>query len=168
MKWAEINGVELGVCGLDELPSYARTGVTHLISIWPGGFTGKEAKLQSTRALFETAAPLFLFFNDVTDPEASYPPAREDVAEVLRWTKDLKAGDRLLVHCSAGVSRSTALVFSILCQHWGEGFEIECFVELMALRPIAVPNPLLVAFADELLQRGGQMQKAIIADRFLS
>ena len=164
MQWAEINGLKIGVCGLKELPARADAGVTHLISIWNGTENGEEA--QKVRQLFDKAEVLFLFFNDVTETEASYPPSREDVGAALRWSQDLKKGDRLLVHCSAGVSRSTALAFSILCQHWGRDTELECFAELMAIRPIAAPNPMVVALADELLARNGQMRRAITDNPF--
>lgn len=166
MKWSEINGIRLSVCGLMELPSYAGAGVTHLVSIWPGGISEQDKEIQEVHALFKDVRRLFLFFNDVIEADAAYPPRKEDVARLLGWTENLQSGDRVLLHCSAGVSRSTALAFSILCQHWGDDAEIECFVELMGIRPTAVPNPLLVAYADDLLTRNGKMTKAIIADRF--
>jgi predicted protein tyrosine phosphatase len=66
----------------------------------------------------------------------------------------------LLVHCHAGVSRSTAAVSMLLAQANAHLDEDEVFVRLIMLRPKAWPNALMIAFADKLLEREGRLLSA--------
>ena len=88
---------------------------------------------------------LVLKFVDLDEPA----PAPHDIRSELRLPSvdDLKAAlafDRedasLLIHCHAGISRSTAIALAILSQRLGPGKESEAMDELLRLRPEAVPN----------------------------
>ena len=66
----------------------------------------------------------------------------------------------MLVHCWAGVSRSMAAAFILLCDGWARS-EHEIAQEMRARAPHASPNPLLVRLADQALAREGRMVGAV-------
>jgi hypothetical protein len=67
----------------------------------------------------------------------------------------------LLIHCWAGISRSMASAYTILCDRMGPGREIEIARAMRRRAPHAAPNSLLVAHADVALGRGGRMLAAL-------
>jgi predicted protein tyrosine phosphatase len=70
------------------------------------------------------------------------------------------AGD-ILVHCSRGVSRSTAAAYIIMCLKEPQTPEADLMKRLRAVAPHADPCPLLVNYADDLLGRDGRMADAV-------
>ena len=69
----------------------------------------------------------------------------------------------LVVHCYAGISRSTAGAFISLCAVNPKRSEKDIAARIRAASPTATPNARLVAFADRLLDRKGRMVEAIDA-----
>jgi len=69
----------------------------------------------------------------------------------------------ILVHCWAGVSRSTASAFVIACARNPEGDEFALARRLRDASPTAWPNARLVEAADRVLGRGGRMSEAVAA-----
>src|SRR5207247_3204501 len=67
----------------------------------------------------------------------------------------------LVVHCYAGISRSTAAAFIALCALSPERDERAIARELRAASPSAYPNRRLVRVADALLTRNGRMVAAV-------
>ena len=104
---------------------------------------------------------LLLVCNDTTNPIPDdfdpMPPSKPLVAEGLSFTKGLGDDAHLLVHCFAGVSRSVAMAYAILCQAQPKKSEKAVLRQVLKLRRIAMPNSLMVAYADELLERYGHM-----------
>jgi predicted protein tyrosine phosphatase len=76
---------------------------------------------------------------------------------VWRWDQAAP----LLIHCWAGVSRSTAAAFIAACALRPHCNEAEIAQEVRAKSPTATPNPRLVAVADAMLGRSGRMITAI-------
>jgi predicted protein tyrosine phosphatase len=70
----------------------------------------------------------------------------------------------VLVHCHAGVSRSTAAAAILMCQH-APGQEEAAFLKLLELRKHGWPNTRMVQFADTLLKRDGAMLRGLVAYR---
>jgi predicted protein tyrosine phosphatase len=66
----------------------------------------------------------------------------------------------LLIHCWAGISRSSAAAYAIACDR-NPGYEAEIADELRRRSPYVTPNKLMVKLADESLGRGGRMSEAI-------
>ncbi|MBU2713097.1 dual specificity protein phosphatase family protein [Zooshikella harenae] len=64
---------------------------------------------------------------------------------------------RLLIHCHAGVSRSTALAYGVLAIIHGIGQEERAFAELLNLACKPWPNRRIVEVIDNTLQRKGKM-----------
>jgi predicted protein tyrosine phosphatase len=69
----------------------------------------------------------------------------------------------MLVHCWAGISRSTAAAFITLCALNEDHPEDELARLVRARGSHAHPNKLMVRHADTLLERGGRMVAAVEA-----
>jgi predicted protein tyrosine phosphatase len=107
---------------------------------------------------------LKLDFADITEPrEGEVMPGEEHVRDMLGYFSAWDRTKPLVVHCYAGVSRSTAGAFIAACQLRPDRAEVEWARELRALSPTATPNARLVALADEMLGRRGRMVAAIQA-----
>jgi predicted protein tyrosine phosphatase len=109
------------------------------------------------------AAPrTVLRFNDIVEARAGLvAPSPEQVATILALSEGLGRDVTLLIHCYAGVSRSTAVAYMLACAARPAGEEQALAAHLRALCPEATPNALMVALADERLGRGGAMVRAI-------
>ncbi|TIO01331.1 MAG: protein tyrosine phosphatase, partial [Mesorhizobium sp.] len=68
-----------------------------------------------------------------------------------------------VVHCYAGISRSTASAYIIAAALAPKRDEAELAKTLRFLSPSATPNPRLIAVADMLLGREGRMIAAVEA-----
>src|SRR6185295_3953560 len=111
-------------------------------------------RLQRFGAVDEPAHEV-LCFHDIEDADQATAPQRHDVAAGLAFARR-HAGRRLLIHCFAGVSRSTAIAYAILIDRAGEAADARGVLDqLLAMRPQACPNRLMVRHADALLDRGG-------------
>jgi predicted protein tyrosine phosphatase len=111
---------------------------------------------------FPAALHLKLGVNDIIDPAAgTAPPARQHVDELLAFSRGWDAKQPLLIHCWAGISRSMASAYTILCDRLGPGREIEIARAIRQRAPHAQPNRLLVSHADDALGRGGRMVLAL-------
>ena len=111
---------------------------------------------------FAAAMHLRLGVNDIVDPAAgTAPPARRHIDELLAFSRGWDAQRPLLIHCWAGISRSMASAFTILCDRLGPGHEIEIARAMRQRAPHAQPNRLLVRHADDALERGGDMVEAL-------
>ena len=74
---------------------------------------------------FPVERHLRLGVNDIVDAEAGdNPPARSHVRELLDFSRAWEGHDPILVHCWAGVSRSMAATYAILCDRLGPGCEL--------------------------------------------
>ncbi|ATQ43566.1 tyrosine phosphatase family protein [Caulobacter mirabilis] len=104
---------------------------------------------------------LVLCFNDIAEPREGLIAADTAIIERLFAFADAADEGPLLVHCFAGVSRSPAAAYLLACRRAGAGEEARLAQTLRAASPEATPNPLMVALADELLERGGAMTAAI-------
>ncbi|WP_235063038.1 hypothetical protein [Paramagnetospirillum caucaseum] len=77
-------------------------------------------------------------------------PNLDHAQAILAFGREIPRGGRLLIHCWAGVSRSTASAIMLICQHHG-GNERHAIQLVRALRPQAQPNRMLLGFADRIL-----------------
>ncbi len=120
----------------------------------------------------ETAFPAFpsvqgdqhlkLSFNDVAVATVGLAaPASHDMQALLGFIRAWDRTSPLLIHCWAGVSRSTAAAYIATCLLNPKRDEAELAAALRAASPSATPNPLLVMLADQALGREGRMRQAI-------
>ncbi len=113
-------------------------------------------------AAIEAHSHLHISVSDIVDPLDGH--VAPDVAHVESLLRFVRAWDRahpLLIHCYAGVSRSTAAAYVSACALRPDFCEVETAQKLRALSPTATPNARIVAIADDLLGRGGRMVSAI-------
>lgn len=107
---------------------------------------------------------LALVFNDIAEPrEGLTPPTATDIQTLLDFAADWDGARPMLIHCWAGVSRSTAAAYVVACARSNPGREAETAARLRSAAPFATPNPLMIALADALLRRDGAMTRAIAA-----
>ena len=131
----------LTICGLDELDRHSGRGVTHVLSILDPGWPEPEA--------FQGFDPHFratLRFHDAIEPAPGVVlPQKSDVDAILAFARD--AGDvrHLLIHCHAGISRSTAAMLMILAQAHPDESEDAVVDRLLEIRPQAWPNSRMIA-----------------------
>lgn len=105
---------------------------------------------------------LKLGLNDVVATDlADDPPNAQHIDDLIRFGRGWDARAPLLIHCWAGISRSMAAAYIVLCDRFGPFREKEIAKSLRARAPHAYPNPLLVEFADKALGRNGRMSMAI-------
>lgn len=108
------------------------------------------------------AERLVLRFHDIAEPrEGLTAPDAAMVARLLDFAAHWTAEAPLLIHCHAGVSRSTAAACAIACARSAPGEEAAIANRLRSLSPSATPNALIVALADRLLDRDGRMIAAV-------
>lgn len=83
------------------------------------------------------------------------------VRDLLDFVRAWDRREPMVIHCFAGVSRSTAAAFIAACalEFWRD--EAEIAGHIRALSPSATPNPHLVALADAALERSGRMVAAV-------
>lgn len=107
---------------------------------------------------------LKLSFDDVSEPlDGFLPPARAHVEEIIGFVDGWDRSEGMLIHCWAGISRSTAAAFAAMCAINPDEDEAELAWELRRNSPTASPNRLIVAHADDILGRRGRMVAAVEA-----
>jgi predicted protein tyrosine phosphatase len=94
----------------------------------------------------------------VADVVTELGATEKDVQEIITLAEDLRTSTgRVLIHCEAGVSRSTAAALIMYACWLGPGAEREAMRRVLAQRPIAIPNSRMVELADKLLGREGRL-----------
>jgi predicted protein tyrosine phosphatase len=102
---------------------------------------------------------LELRFNDIVEPRPGLVlPDRDLLAHIIEFGR--KARLPMVIHCWAGISRSSAAAYVLACDR-SPGQEGDIADELRRRAPFATPNRLMVALADDLLGREGRMVAAI-------
>ncbi len=105
---------------------------------------------------------LFLGMSDIVAPmDGHIIPAEAHVTRFLDFVRGWGRSGPLVIHCWAGISRSTAGAYITACALAPERDEEVIAQALRAASPSATPNARLVALADEMLGRNGRMSAAI-------
>lgn len=105
---------------------------------------------------------LWLSMHDiVAAQEGMMPPGEVHVRSLLDFAKAWDRARPLVVHCYAGISRSTATAYIIAAALAPGRDEFELATTLRRLSPSATPNPKLIGLADDILDRRGRMVDAI-------
>jgi predicted protein tyrosine phosphatase len=143
------------VCGLDEMPEYVRAlRPGYLVSLVQSTFQ------PPTPAEIRPDRHLRLAVDDVSEPVQGYvTPGEEDVQKLIDFLRSWPGDEALLLHCYAGVSRSTAAALIALALN-ADGREMEAARVLRDAAPHAQPNSRIVALADRLLGREGRLVAA--------
>jgi predicted protein tyrosine phosphatase len=130
--------------------------VSHLVTLINGD------TLIDTPASIGQGRHLRLAMNDISEPrDGLVVPSEDHVAELIRFTLNWDQKAPLLIHCWAGISRSTAAAFISLCALNPDADEHALARSLRRASPTAYPNRRLVALADNVLSRQGRMTEAV-------
>ncbi len=157
-------GFAVTICGIPDLPKFADVGVSHVLSL-----IDSDHPVPDALSTYGDVDHELLRFDDVV---AEYPGfsacTLRDMERVLSFGERIRrAGDKathVLVHCHAGISRSTASAAVLMAQH-NPGRETEAFLRILDMRPHAWPNTRIVEFADRLLDRRGALLEGLLAYR---
>ena len=105
---------------------------------------------------------LWLQMDDIADPiDGMIAPSQTHVAQLVEFAERWDRAGPLVVHCYAGISRSTAAAFIAACALAPARDEAELAQRIRKASPTASPNPRLVALADAYLERRGRMMDAV-------
>ena len=151
---------QLTVCGIEELAGHCQVGVSHVLSILDPGYPEPPAF-----GAFGEHRRLELRFHDIIDDTPGMLlPQKADVENLLAFGRDLLAepapAAHLLVHCHAGISRSTASMMLILAQARPEIAAPDVVAHVVGIRPRAWPNLRILEIGDALLGREGEIVAA--------
>ncbi len=110
--------------------------------------------------LWRVRARLRLVFEDVLT-RAEGGATRRHIERLIEFARhvDFTRGT-VLVHCQAGVSRSSAAAAILLAVALGPGREVEARRQILRIRPEARPNLWMLELADEALETGGALVRA--------
>ena len=147
------------VCSLADLhPTVKATGASHVLTVM-----ANVAQVQRPETVLD-AHHLRVQMDDIIEhAEGFVAPNETHVAQVLDFVRGWDRNAPLVVHCYAGISRSTASAFAAVCMLNPDRDELSIAREIRAASPIAAPNRLIVALADKALGRGGRMVRALDA-----
>jgi predicted protein tyrosine phosphatase len=145
------------VCPLARLyETVEDTGASHIVSL-----LGDEASVERPAAV-TAQNHLWLRLHDISAPLDGYIiPDEAHIAELLSFVRRWDRRAPLVVHCYAGISRSTASAFASVCALNPERDEVGIAQALRRASPTATPNIRIVSLADRLLGRDGRMVAAI-------
>ena len=144
------------VCSLADLPHLAsELDPTHVISLLG------DDPFPETPVSVVPDGHLKLQLHDITEPLPGYiAPETEHVETLLDFSRRWEQAGPLIIHCFAGVSRSTAAALAVLCAY-NQGREEEAARVLRARAPHAFPNRRMIEFADDQLGCGGRLVEAV-------
>jgi predicted protein tyrosine phosphatase len=147
----------LSICGVAELHEFAGD-VSHILGILDPGTPQPDGYVHHPEALRDE----FRFYDIVADEAGRTMPTEADVAAILKVGEKLAAQPvrHLLVHCFAGVSRSTASAVTLMAQR-NPGRAADIFAALGDIRPKAWPNTAIIGHADRMLGLGGTLVEAL-------
>jgi predicted protein tyrosine phosphatase len=98
----------------------------------------------------------------VADVVTELGATEEDILRIIRLAERLRSETgRVLIHCEAGVSRSSAAALIMYACWFGRGREREAMERVVSQRPVAIPNRRMIELADRLLDRGGRLVDAL-------
>jgi predicted protein tyrosine phosphatase len=145
------------VCSLAALPETVRlTGASHVLTV----MANVDQVLRPASVL--PANHMKIAFDDITEPMDGFvAPNAEHVERVLSFVRGWDRSAPLVIHCYAGVSRSTASAFAAACALNPHRDEMVIARQIRSASPIANPNRLLVSLADNALGRDGRMLRAL-------
>ena len=147
----------LHVCSLAALPDTVKaTGASHVLTVM-----ANVDQVQRPVSVLP-ANHLKVAMDDITEQVDGFvAPSEQHIEKVLAFVRGWDRSAALVVHCYAGISRSTASAFAAACMLNPRKDEISIARQIRAASPIASPNRLIVSLADKVLGRDGRMLRAL-------
>jgi len=147
----------LHVCSLAALPETVKvTRASHVLTVM-----ANVEQVQRPASVLP-ANHLKISMDDITEHMDGFvAPSEDHVERVLAFVRGWDRAAPLVVHCYAGISRSTASAFAAACMLNPHKDEVAIARQIRAASPIAQPNRLIVGLADRMLGRDGRMLRAL-------
>ena len=147
----------LHVCSLAALPETVKaTGASHVLTVMAN--VDQVMRPESVLAVNH----LKVSMDDITEQMDGFlAPSEAHIEKVLNFVRGWDRNAPMVVHCYAGISRSTASAFAAACMLNPHRDEISIAKQIRAASPIAQPNRLIVSLADRALGREGRMLRAL-------
>jgi predicted protein tyrosine phosphatase len=145
------------VCSLAALPATVEaTGARHILTVM-----GNVSKVTRPASVLE-ANHLLISMDDITEPaEGFVVPSETHITQALTFIRGWDRAAPMVIHCYAGISRSTASAFMAACALNPHRDESAIAQQIRAASPCAFPNRLIVTLADRVLGREGRMVRAL-------
>lgn len=145
------------VCSLAKVPETIRsTGARSLVTlINRETAVSRPPEIVAERHLHVAVSDI------IEEMEGHILPSDAHVSELLAFVRRWDRAEPMLIHCWAGISRSTAAAFIAACALSPQCDEDEIAQDIRSKSPTATPNARLVAVADAMLGRGGRMASAV-------
>src|ERR1700751_3221567 len=145
------------VCSLAALPETVRAvGASHILTVM-----ANVDQVQRPASVL-AANHLKVQMDDITEElEGFVAPSESHIEQVLQFVRSWDRNAPLVVHCYAGISRSTASAFAAACALNPRRDEIAIARQIREASPIASPNRLIVRLADKDTGRDGRMLRAL-------
>jgi predicted protein tyrosine phosphatase len=145
------------VCPLSAVPdTVERSRASHLLT-WL-----QDEIVVETPSLILPDRHIRFHIHDISEPLPGYAaPGQEHIEQLIEFALDWGGRGPIVVHCWAGISRSTAAAFTALCAINPDASEDLIAQRLRAASPTAYPNRLMIRLADAALARQGRMIRAI-------
>jgi predicted protein tyrosine phosphatase len=148
----------LFICGVHEVPSFAATPLDHIISI-----RDSRQPAPDIRAFKGDFALHSFVFDDTGDPANKQAVTEDTMRRLLGIYAQTALNHRILFHCFAGVSRSSAAAFIWLVWHgisYADAYQL-----IVSVRgPFVCPNQLMIKHADAIMGRDGEMETFVSAE----
>ena len=147
------------VCPLRLVPQIvANRSPSHLVTL-----LDPDEMIETPEGI-EPERHLKLGINDIAEPvEGMTLPSEDTVNQLLAFGRTWDTSAPMLIHCWAGISRSSASAFITACERSPHADEAAIALALRAASPYAAPNRRLVALADDIMGRRGRMVDAVAA-----
>jgi len=101
---------------------------------------------------------------ETADVTSHFPEIIESLFETVRPAVE-SPHSRILVHCHAGVSRSTAFCYAMIAHRAGRGMENEAFGAFLSIVNKPWPNRRIIEVLDRKWERDGALLKPLDAMR---
>lgn len=102
---------------------------------------------------------LHLSFADVEWDDQTHAPTKEDCKRILDFGKNLPDDAVTVVHCFAGMCRSTAAAIALYVQKHGPRSVFRAKKWLLEDRPQSIPNMLMARYFDDILNLNGELYR---------
>lgn len=146
------------VCPLSRAPHLAREhGVSHVVSLLDPGTPFPVVREVGKRHLRMEVHDVEQDMEEIASPRDAH------IKSIIDFVREWDRAKPMLVHCYAGISRSTAAAFITACVHNPTTPELEIAQALRAASAMASPNRRMVQLADAALERRGRMFDAVFA-----
>ena len=141
-------------------------------SLYDGVITIEDSDIEDPFRVDEYGPDqLVLCFDDISVPVEGYvEPNEKHILKALAFAHKIgtETAGSLLIHCHAGISRSSAIALAIIATRLGEGKELKAIKILEKINPNCRPNKSMVWMTDEILERKMVLYKTAFKNVWLT